>query len=254
MSRRNFTIVELLVVIAIIAILAGLLLPALKKAVDSAKNTACAANLKQVSLYAGYYASDNNGYLIPVRQNCRKTWGGKSNIVFWYECLLLDYILNTSDKSHAKQRAAGKVLVCPADANLRSQYQNVDIPLSYGANGGIGGCLSGITPSGGYLLRIGGNAVPNYDRILAFGDTWAYYRIPGNESYWDYGVKASIYLWGMDRANVGRYGAHGIRMNRAHLDGHVSSADYYEYYYNSGGADLWSAITPNLLCRTYNRF
>ncbi len=67
MQRKSyFTLVELLVVIAIIGILAGLLLPALNRAVSAARGVACTSNLRQFGTNFMFYADQNNAYLPPT--------------------------------------------------------------------------------------------------------------------------------------------------------------------------------------------
>lgn len=67
--QKNFTLIELLIVVAIIAILAGMLLPALSKAKTKARAVQCLGNIKQIALQHINYADDYNAYTLP------STWG-----------------------------------------------------------------------------------------------------------------------------------------------------------------------------------
>ena len=64
-KQRKFTLIELLVVVAIIAILAGLLLPALNNARARGRAILCVSNSKQVSLHLKAYTNDYNEWLVP---------------------------------------------------------------------------------------------------------------------------------------------------------------------------------------------
>ena len=65
MKKQKFTLIDLLVVIAIIAILAGMLLPALNKARQKGHVASCQANLKQLGNGLVQYSMEYNDYLVP---------------------------------------------------------------------------------------------------------------------------------------------------------------------------------------------
>ncbi len=85
-KKDTFTLIELLVVIAIIAILASMLLPALNKARDKAKNVGCINNLKQMGLGASLYSGDFRVNVFPPAVGRTRSYG------FTWDVSLLTYM------------------------------------------------------------------------------------------------------------------------------------------------------------------
>lgn len=231
-KTHSFTLVELLLVIAIIAILAGLLMPALGRARESAKSISCVNNEKQIGTAMAFYANDFNDYQIPGRFLYTPVTGGWGN---WTNVLDRLYTHNS------------KLYHCPSEPNFA--WDAVNNKDGANTNYGIAICTWGYEP---YTTLSAcnshvGNAVKRGQVLQAmasfpgsnpyvFGDSVPkMFLSNGGCHLWTLSGSVSTQYWYPARGTQGTYswGIHSLRHPRrsgnfGFVDGSVRSLSFEE--------------------------
>ena len=216
-KHRCFTLIELLVVIAIIAILAGMLLPALNNAQKTARSSSCQNQLKNITLSSLQYSNDCDSYIAYVDST---SWSG-----LWIH-KLVGYM---GMRSTNPEKVSGPGLVPDpnnSSKNFRFKYGNGGIALYCPEIGSKRGSKPSSTSyttttytANWYTLRMVHTQSPSNDR----SDKWG--KI-GKAPY----TNASSIVWYTERDEIYYaktpsqqfdFGLHGNSINMTFMDGHV---------------------------------
>ena len=207
-KRTMFTLIELLVVIAIIAILASMLLPALNKARETAKQIKCVSNLKQVSLQVAIYADDFDGYLF--RQEY--LYAENPNYGRYWYAYMTKIMMGISLTGKYK----GTIIDCPSNLDT---YSSSKLHVNFGLN-------EKFTRPHATGMPLKFNKIPNGSVIMAETSDRKLYD-PGFGSYF-----VDYYNPGAKAYDPGKTGAlktpHNDKANILYKDLHVESKKRYE--------------------------
>ena len=217
-KRKNFTIIELLVVISVIAILTGLLLPALNSAREKGRSISCMSNLKQFGTCETLYQGTFSDYIAPPIDNNRVLAPHLYSLLYhWDYCFGRDFLKLKVSGSGWPIKDAWKIFQCPSDArpdtgsrprSYAILYTYVDMTSTHTA------------------LRVNRLKTPSRCIFMAENDAMKKRPAGGNKSdaYCAFSAgEGEAVFWNSN--NMGWN--HGMKTNMLMLDGHAAAVQVY---------------------------
>lgn len=201
-SAKAFSLVELLVVMAIIMVLAAMLIPAAKNALQRSYSMRCASNLRQIGTAIQSYAADNDNFIVPWRLGN----GGSS----YWSALLMPYLGSSYPPALPSAVSANSVFVCPvkkANGNGITEYNVGTIWSRYNINLHIAENALG-TSSGSATFRKVRMSQVNLSKTYILMDLFG----PGGGGYWCLSSGELTY-------------PHSGKINVLFLDNHIEALD-----------------------------
>lgn len=236
-TRQAFSLVELLVVIGVIAILIGILMPALASARRSSETLRCASNMRQITQALIIYTNQNRGFFPP-------NTGDEG--LYWYQEPMIGRMLPSPIKI-ADKSVAGGVMICPADFDDSVRSYSINLFSSSVVSHFVQPFLD-LTPPQGRLFKLG---VKQSSQMILLGESWSemvtiaegrsesytapavmgYFNTPGerfgagpgmNWNLGRFGVRATQVTWYRHRSKPRQSLTEPFgRANFAFVDGHV---------------------------------
>ena len=225
---KLFTLIELLVVIAIIAILAGMLLPALNNARERGRAIKCSSNLKQLGTNYVLYTDTYDGYTMPVDGNITDSNGTIRR--GW------PFHMQAFTSGNNNYKANGDIYMCPS--MMSCNRQNYTINYSYTMNAQCNGqAKSNISRPDGtisFLQKVSTLRHSASDQMTLGDGARDLDTTDSQGFYWvsAYDAQDSVYFRTKDEAKGVFFAIrfnHSSRGNLCFLDGHVTPRSYQQF-------------------------